>query len=313
MKGTSSRAPVRRPLAKLKSAAHRLRRSWLRESSADFWTRYNVTGHHTFATAEESLAYFEWRSDQYIDYLRLMPVAGQQDRVVLDFGCGPGHDLVGFATASRPLRLIGIDVSAPSLEQTRARLALHGCTPELHQIKEGESRLPLADGSVDYIHSSGVLHHIADPVGVLREFRRVLRPGGEVRVMVYNADSLWLHLHVAYVVRILQGMYAHLPIRDAFSRFTDGEECPLANVYTASEFAAVAAAGGFDCEYLGAALAVAELADWPLRCDAIANPALEPEHRRWLLSLETDHRGLPTYGGTLAGHDGCFRLTPRPL
>jgi len=310
VKAPLSRAPVRRPLAKLKSAAHRLRRAWLRESSAEFWTRYNVTGHRTFASAAESLAHFEWRSDQYIDYLRLMPVSGQDGRVVLDFGCGPGHDLVGFATASRPARLIGVDVSAPSLEQARARLALHGCGPELHQISERAPRLPLPDGSVDYIHSSGVLHHIEDPVEVFREFRRVLRPGGEVRVMVYNADSLWLHLHVAYVVRILQGMYAELPIREAFSRFTDGEECPLANVYTPGEFARVANDGGFDCEYLGAALAVAELADWPLRCDAIANPALEPEHRRWLLALEIDHRGLPTCGPTLAGHDGCFRLTP---
>jgi SAM-dependent methyltransferase len=280
----------------------------MRETSADFWTRYNVTGHRAFASAEESLAHFRWRSDQYIDYLRYMPVDGQDNRVVVDYGCGPGHDLVGFAVHSRPARLIGIDVSPASLEQARRRLALHGSRPELLQIGENV-RLPLESASVDYIHTSGVLHHVPDPLAVLLEFKRVLRPAGEVRVMVYNADSLWLHLHVAYVVRIVHGLYRDLPVREAFGRFTDGEECPLATVYTPGEFCALAASAGFACRFLGAALAVAELADWPNRCEAIMHPDLEPEHREWLLSLEIDRRGLPTFAGTLAGQDGCYRLT----
>jgi ubiquinone/menaquinone biosynthesis C-methylase UbiE len=304
-----SRAAGRRSLARLKTAAHRVRRAVLRESSADYWTRYNVTLHHAFVSAAESLEYFEWRSDQYIDYLVHMPVAGRDGAVVLDYGCGPGHDLVGFSVFSRPDRLIGVDVSAPSLEQARTRLALHGWQPELHLLREGEERLPLADASVDYIHSSGVLHHVPDPARVLREFARVLKPGGEARVMVYNYDSLWLHLHVAYVVRVGQGLYGDLPIREAFSRFTDGEECPLAVVYTPAEFTSLAGSAGLGAEYLGAALAVAELADWPLRCDAIMDRRLEAEHRRFLVNLTIDHRGLPTHGSTLAGHDACYRLT----
>jgi SAM-dependent methyltransferase len=304
-----SRSDGQRSIARLKSAAHRVRRAVLRESSAHFWTRYNVTQHLRFSSADESLAYFLWRSDQYIDYLKWMPVAGLRDRIVLDYGCGPGHDLVGFSVYSTPARLIGMDVSPRSLEQSRARLALHGSEPELHLIREGDERLPLPDASVDYIHCSGVLHHVPNPVHVLREFRRVLKPGGEARVMVYNYDSLWLHLHVAYVARILQNVYRDLPIRAAFSRFTDGEECPLAEVYTPAEFTALAGGAGFRTEYLGAALAVAELADWPLRCDAIMHRHLESEHRQWLLKLTVDHRGLPTHGTTLAGQDGCYRLT----
>src|SRR5262249_40539602 len=158
----------------------------------DYWTRYNVTLNHQFASAEESLAYLRWRNDQYFGYSELMPVSGHDGRVVLDFGCGPGHDLVGFATASRPARLIGIDISRTSREEARARLALHGADCDL-VLLEADAELPFETASIDYIHSSGVLHHLADPLAALREFHRVLRPEGVARVMVYNYDSVWLH------------------------------------------------------------------------------------------------------------------------
>ena len=68
---------------------------------ADYWTRYNVTSHERFASAANSLAYLRWRNDQYFGYSELMPVDRQDGKVILDFGCGPGHDLVGFATLCR--------------------------------------------------------------------------------------------------------------------------------------------------------------------------------------------------------------------
>src|SRR5437762_4766557 len=85
-------------------------RSGTSAAVADYWTRYNVTLHQHFTSPSESLAYVRWRNDQYFGYIDLMPVDGQEGKTVLDFGCGPGHDLVGFATRSRPARLIGIDV-----------------------------------------------------------------------------------------------------------------------------------------------------------------------------------------------------------
>ena len=81
-------------------------------SSTSYWTRHNVTLHHDFGNAEDSLRYFHWRNAQYFGYLERMPVSGYDGKVVLDYGCGPGHDLVGFGSFSKPSRLIGIDVSA---------------------------------------------------------------------------------------------------------------------------------------------------------------------------------------------------------
>src|SRR5687768_14872252 len=71
----------------------------------DYWTSHNVTAHLRFASAQESLDYFHWRNSQYPGYIDLMPMSGFDGRIILDFGCGPGHDLVGFGTYSKPARL----------------------------------------------------------------------------------------------------------------------------------------------------------------------------------------------------------------
>lgn len=292
----------------IKSIIHGFRRKLFKESSQDFWTRYNVTLHKSFNSPEESIAYFNWRNEQYFDYLKYMPVDGQHRKVVLDFGCGPGNDLLGFHHCSNPEHLIGIDVSPVSLEQAKKRLELHNYAAELIPINENDATLPLENESIDYIHSSGVLHHVPDPAQVLREFKRILRPDGEARIMVYNYDSLWLHLHVAFIARIVKKLYRDISIREAFSRFTDGEECPQANVYKPKEFVELASTAGLNCEFLGAALAVRELADFGLRCAAIMDPDLAAEHRQFLHGLRLDERGLPMHGAALAGIDGCFRL-----
>src|SRR5690348_12306488 len=156
----------------------------LADQSAEHWTESNVTYHRKYQNAEESLRHFEWRSSLYVGYLDLMPVAGFDGKTVLDFGCGPGHDLVGFGAYSRPARLIGVDVSPTSLDEARARLALHGINAELIRQGADEVRIPLPDGSVDHVHSSGVLHHTPDPVVHLKELRRVLKPGGTMNLMI---------------------------------------------------------------------------------------------------------------------------------
>jgi ubiquinone/menaquinone biosynthesis C-methylase UbiE len=277
----------------------------------DYWMRHNVTLNHQFTAAEESLAYLRWRNDQYFGYIELMPVDGQDGQVVLDFGCGPGHDLVGFATMSRLARLFGADVSPTSLAEARARLALHGAPCEFLTLKMGDE-LPLATASVDYVHTSGVLHHLPDPLATLRELRRVLRPGGMARVMVYNYDSVWMHLYVAYIKRLVEGLYQDVTLGEAFGRTTDGEECPISRAYRPSEFTALAAEAGFTGEFTGAAVSMFEAKVLPQRFDAIQDRRLPEESRRFLLDLTVDEHGLPRHGNYRAGIDGCYVLKPRP-
>ncbi|HEX2544593.1 MAG TPA: class I SAM-dependent methyltransferase [Ramlibacter sp.] len=289
------------PIAKLSSVV------------ADYWTDHNVTLHKTFASREESLEYFHWRCDQYPGYLDLMPVSGVDGLEVLDYGCGPGHDLVGFVEYSRPKRVAGVDVSRSSLSEARARLGHHGGSDvQLVLSKPGETVLPFENASFDYVHSSGVLHHVPDLQASLAEIRRVLRPTGRARVMVYNYDSLWTHLYVPYTMQLRdRRLPAHLSIREAFTKSTDGPDCPIANCYTPQEFADEARKAGFGCRTVGAAVSLHELQQLQLyRLEACMDQRLAREHREFLLNLTFDQRGTPLANGLPAGVDLVLELNP---
>lgn len=273
---------------------------------ARYWTEHNVSSHRSFTDAADSLAYFEWRNHQYFNYIDLMPVHGQVGKVVLDYGCGPGHDLVGFAEYSSPRRLIGMDVSATSIREARDRLALHRGNVELLTLDPEEQQIPLADASVDYIHCSGVLHHMADPERILREFRRILRPDGELRIMVYNRASLWMHLYCAYHIRIAQGRYCEFSLEQTFAKSTDGETCPISGAYDSAEMVRLARKAGLALRFTGAAVSAFEMSMLESRFTAIMHPDLPKESRRFLLELEMDERGLPVWMGVHAGVDACF-------
>lgn len=272
----------------------------------EYWTAHNVSNHRRFASADESIDYFDWRNKQYLDYLELMPVNGRDDSVIVDFGCGPGHDLVGFGIYSRPRDLIGIDVSANSLNEARDRLELHGIRSELihHDVQKGA--LPVPDSSVDLIHSSGVLHHMQDPLVALREFNRILKPGGRAQIMVYNYDSVWMHLYVAYQRIVIAGRNSGESLRKAFTSSTDGEDCPISNCYRPAEFLDLAVQAGLVGEFRGAAISVFEMNLLSRRWDAIADIRTPAESRAFLHDLTLDDRGLPRYRGQVAGVDGCF-------
>ena len=90
---------------------------------------------------------------------------------VLDLGCGEGW--ASAALHAIGVRPAGVDVSAIALERAARR------HPGLlfRRVGPGEP-LPFGDGSFDVVWASEVLAHVADPVGLLAEARRVLRPGG---------------------------------------------------------------------------------------------------------------------------------------
>ena len=276
-------------------------------SVSEYWNHHNVTHHRSFATADESLENFHWRNSQYANYLALMPVSGFDGCRVLDYGCGPGHDLVGFGVYSKPAKLAGADVSASSIREARTRLALHGIKAELHRIEPGE-QLPFDDAAFDHVHSSGVLHHVEDPIATLSELKRVLRRGGSMNVMVYNFDSVWTHLFVAYHRAIVAGRYVDLPLREQFARSTDGEACPISRCYRPDEFIELARAAGFDVTFAGAAVSLHELSLLATRFEAIMDPRLPDESRRFLESLEFDGHLWPVTGGRHAGVDGIYHL-----
>ena len=104
-------------------------------------------------------------------------------RSVLVAGCGTSQ-AVRHALRRPDVRVVGIDVSAESLEHTRALAAHHQVANlELHRI--AIERVDRLGERFDHVVCTGVLHHLADPAVGLRALREVLAPGGAMTLMVY--------------------------------------------------------------------------------------------------------------------------------
>ena len=110
---------------------------------------------------------------------------------VLEVGIGLATDFVRFVRAGA--RATGIDLTDAAVSAARERLALEGLEAE---VRRGDAEaLPFDDESFDIVYSYGVLHHTPDTARAVREVHRVLRPGGEARIMLYSRRS-WFALAV---------------------------------------------------------------------------------------------------------------------
>ncbi len=98
--------------------------------------------------------------------------------VLGDLGCGTGQ--VAELVAPFVERVVAVDGSAEMLSAARARLRKH---KNVSLRKGALEKLPIQDASLDAAVLMLVLHHLLDPVAVLNEARRVLRPGGRLLIV----------------------------------------------------------------------------------------------------------------------------------
>jgi ArsR family transcriptional regulator len=125
------------------------------------------------------------------DLLALLDLL-DENWVVGDLGCGAGH--IAEALAPCVKRVIAIDESGPMLAAARARLASH----ENVELRTGPIvALPIEDASLDAAVLFLVAHFITDPTKVMREIRRVLKPGGRLLIV-----DLMSHDRIEYVVQL---------------------------------------------------------------------------------------------------------------
>lgn len=102
---------------------------------------------------------------------------------VLDVGCGNGAFLALLGRVIRPHgQAVGLDYSSAFVDEARARINVEGLD-DCATVVEGDAyKLPFDDNSFDAARCERVLMHLDDPAAVLREMRRVVRPGGNVVV-----------------------------------------------------------------------------------------------------------------------------------
>ncbi len=109
----------------------------------------------------------------------------QQDRGpgpyrLLDVGCGTGTLLSCLAADPHAEQLVGLDFAPEMARRAAAKFTCNGQAGKLSVVCGDAERLPFADGSFDVLTCCNSFHHYPNQVQAVREFARVLRPGGLV-------------------------------------------------------------------------------------------------------------------------------------
>lgn len=112
---------------------------------------------------------------------RYLPPTPAERPVILDIGCGTGATLTGL---SRFGDAFGVDFSRHALQYCRRR-------DHCALVRSRGEALPFADASAHLITALDLLEHIPDDAAAVREFARVLRPGGVLLITVPAGPMLW--------------------------------------------------------------------------------------------------------------------------
>ena len=163
----------------------------LKDEVRAFWNRQSCDT--AVATARKfSREYFEEiESYRYADQPFIHSFAQfsrYHDKKVLEVGFGAGTDFIQWLRAGA--RVSGVDLTQEALDNLTHRMQVYGlANPENIQVADAE-HLPYDSDTFDLGYSFGVLHHTPDTIAALKELVRVVRPGGDLKVMLYNRRSI---------------------------------------------------------------------------------------------------------------------------
>lgn len=188
----------------------------------DFWGRRvnaeYIMGRRVSEHSRGEDAYFEdLETQRYRSHRHLLPWihAMLPGNSVLEIGCGVGLDT--FTMGRHGLKVTAVDLTQVAIDTVNQRFDRHNLQGTF-QVDDA-CNLSFPDNQFDYVYSFGVLHHTADTGKSIAEVYRVLKPGGEARIMLYHRHSLNEFMH-----RILR-----VPFEDR------DELCPVVRRYTVSE------------------------------------------------------------------------------
>ena len=116
--------------------------------------------------------------------------ASRELSTVVDLGTGTGRLLSLLGRNAR--QVVGIDGAREMLEVARRRSEEAGAMEVEFRLGSLE-HLPLGDGEADAMVANMVLHHVANPLEVLREVHRGLAPGGLFLLADYQAHERESH------------------------------------------------------------------------------------------------------------------------
>jgi ubiquinone/menaquinone biosynthesis C-methylase UbiE len=147
-------------------------------------------------------SYLEKIDRTFVEHVARLIAKGAVHGQALDLGCGPGQIPIMMAARWPALRIVGLDAAPGMIAQARQNAAAAGVAISFQVFRaqasemkaaslpntpksaapERSGTLPFADHSFDLVTCNSVLHHLAEPVGVLNEIARVAKPSAAVLI-----------------------------------------------------------------------------------------------------------------------------------
>jgi ubiquinone/menaquinone biosynthesis C-methylase UbiE len=165
---------------------------------AGLWRVFERRSQERIASQEgiedpEVAAAFEWVSRtpqmRWIRHFVISQAAVLKDHgEAVDLGCGAGQLVMEIAQKVPGLHMTGIDLSEKMLVDARQSAQRVGMEDRVDFRLGNVEEIPFPDQSLDLVISTASLHHWTDPLKVLNEINRVLKPGGAYYVFDLRRD-----------------------------------------------------------------------------------------------------------------------------
>ncbi|MFH1468064.1 MAG: methyltransferase domain-containing protein [Pseudomonadota bacterium] len=133
------------------------------------------------------------RRGEQVELDLLARVGLGRDGVLLDLGAGDGTSTLLLARAFPEASVVGVEPDAARRARAEARAEQAGLEDRCTFLAGAGERIPLDAGAVDGAWARFVFQEVPEPVDVLRELARVVRPGGRIAVLDVDDSALLVH------------------------------------------------------------------------------------------------------------------------
>jgi len=99
---------------------------------------------------------------------------------ILDLGTGTALIPIELCKRFADCRVMAADAAVNMLELARYNIEVNSLIERIQLAQVDAKRLPFGDQMFDVVMSNSIVHHIPEPIGVLREAVRVTKPGGQL-------------------------------------------------------------------------------------------------------------------------------------
>ncbi|MBX9830446.1 class I SAM-dependent methyltransferase [Candidatus Babeliales bacterium] len=206
------------------------RHNTAKESVARYWNQASC-GTEFIEEIKHSREYFEaieqFRYTIEPEIFAFAQFTRFHGKKVLEVGVGAGTDFLQWVRAGA--QAYGVDLTHEAVTNVLHRLATYNVAACDVQVADAE-KLNFADNNFDLVYSWGVIHHSPDPVQCLREIVRVTKPGGSIKIMVYNRRSLF-----AFYQYLQHGLLRGKPFASMKKILAQHQESPGTQAYTFKE------------------------------------------------------------------------------